>query len=94
MQGLRIRGGRPLSGSIQVHGAKNSVLPILAAAILSGDTCVIEQCPRLEDVEASGEILRHLGCRTHWEENKTYPEHKKASMAPVMDAFFIANTLN
>lgn len=62
MQGLRIRGGRPLSGSIQVHGAKNSVLPILAATLLCADVCVIHNCPDLTDVSAAVEILRHLGC--------------------------------
>lgn len=62
MQGLRIRGGRPLSGCIQVHGAKNSVLPILAATLLCADVCVIHNCPDLTDVTAAVDILRHLGC--------------------------------
>ena len=60
---IAVRGGRPLRGELTVQSAKNSVLPVLAATILSGDTCVIESCPRLEDVEASAAILRHLGCR-------------------------------
>lgn len=68
MNVIAVEGGRHLRGELTVQGAKNSVLPILAAAILSGDTCVIEQCPRLEDVEASGEILRHLGCRVYWQD--------------------------
>ncbi len=58
-----IEGGRKLSGSVAVHGAKNSVLPILAACLLAPGTCVIENCPRLSDVEASLAILRRLGCR-------------------------------
>jgi UDP-N-acetylglucosamine 1-carboxyvinyltransferase len=62
MQGLRIRGGRPLSGSIQVHGAKNSVLPILAATLLCAGVCVLHNCPDLTDVAAAVAILRHLGC--------------------------------
>ncbi len=66
MEKLLIEGGRSLYGSVRVQGAKNSVLPILAATILCADTCVIENCPRLRDVEASVAILRHLGCKTAW----------------------------
>lgn len=62
MQEFLIRGGRPFSGSVEVHGAKNSVLPILAASLLSGSVCRIHNCPRLRDVETSAEILTRLGC--------------------------------
>ncbi len=64
---LHIIGGRRLSGSVPVQGAKNSVLPILAAALLSDDVCVLHNCPRLSDVDASVAILRHLGCRVEQE---------------------------
>ena len=47
MSAIIIRGGRPLSGSLTVQGAKNSVLPILAATLLSGEVCRIRHCPRL-----------------------------------------------
>ena len=50
MSAIIIRGGRPLSGSLTVQGAKNSVLPILAATLLSGEVCRIRHCPRLRDV--------------------------------------------
>lgn len=63
----RVEGGRPLEGSVRVHGAKNSVLPILAASLLAPEECVIHNCPRLSDVEASLSILRHLGCTARWE---------------------------
>lgn len=67
MNTLFISGGRQLEGAVHVHGAKNSVLPILAATILSGTVSVIHNCPPLTDVEASISILRHLGCRVGWE---------------------------
>lgn len=57
-----VEGGRRLSGDVDVHGAKNSVLPIFAAAIISGKECVIQNCPDLKDVDSSIKILRHLGC--------------------------------
>ena len=67
MSEILVEGGRKLSGEISVQGAKNSVLPILAATLLSGDTCRIRHCPRLQDVETTTEILHHLGCRVWWE---------------------------
>ncbi len=62
MSYLEIRGGVPLSGRLRVQGAKNSVLPILAAALLAPGQSVLHNCPRLSDVEATGKILRLLGC--------------------------------
>ena len=63
MSSFVIRGGCPLQGSLRVHGAKNSVLPILAATILSARESVIHNCPHLKDVDSSVRILRHLGCK-------------------------------
>ncbi|MBQ1352268.1 MAG: UDP-N-acetylglucosamine 1-carboxyvinyltransferase [Oscillospiraceae bacterium] len=63
MKEIRVLGGNRLSGTVSVHGAKNSVLPILAASILSGAESVLHNCPDLTDVDASIEILEHLGCR-------------------------------
>ena len=56
-----LRGGERLSGELTAQGAKNSVLPILAATILSRGVCVLHRCPRLRDVEVSLEILRYIG---------------------------------
>jgi len=67
MSVLRIVGGRSLSGSLRVQGAKNSVLPILAATLLAPGESAIHNCPRLTDVDASLDILRHLGCRVERE---------------------------
>lgn len=58
-----IEGGTPLEGEIFLHGAKNSALPILAAALLCDGETVLENCPRLTDVFAACRILTHLGCR-------------------------------
>ncbi|MBQ5442685.1 MAG: UDP-N-acetylglucosamine 1-carboxyvinyltransferase, partial [Oscillospiraceae bacterium] len=69
MSELVIEGGNRLNGELEIQGAKNGVLPVLAATLLCADTCRIEHCPRLRDVDAAIAILRHLGCRTHWEEN-------------------------
>ncbi|BAK98611.1 putative UDP-N-acetylglucosamine 1-carboxyvinyltransferase [Oscillibacter valericigenes Sjm18-20] len=67
MSQIIVKGGRALSGSIAVQGAKNSALPILAATILNRGETVLRGCPRLRDVDASIRILRHLGCEARWE---------------------------
>lgn len=61
MHEIHIRGERPLSGAVHIHGAKNSVLPILAATILHPGLSVIENCPQLSDVDTAAAILRYLG---------------------------------
>ena len=58
-----INGGRKLGGRLRVHGAKNAVLPIIAATVLSGDKCSLYDCPNLSDVHHTIKILRTLGCR-------------------------------
>lgn len=67
MSQLLVRGGKPLHGEVTIQGAKNSVLPILAATVLTGDRVVLRGCPRLRDVDASIRILQSLGCRAQWE---------------------------
>ena len=62
-----VEGGKPLSGEVVIQGAKNSVLPILAATLLSGGQCCLEHCPRLRDVDASVRILQELGCGVQWQ---------------------------
>lgn len=63
MKGYRIVGGLPLAGRLKIQGAKNSVLPILCAAVLARGESIIHHCPELSDVTATLGILRLLGCR-------------------------------
>ena len=62
MQVLSVCGGVPLRGTAVIHGAKNSVLPVLAACVLCRSPCVLHNCPNIDDVESALQILRHLGC--------------------------------
>jgi len=64
-----ITGGKKLSGRVRVHGAKNAVLPIMAASLLAGDTCRIYDCPNLSDVRHTINILKRLGCTVSFSEN-------------------------
>jgi UDP-N-acetylglucosamine 1-carboxyvinyltransferase len=60
---LIITGGSRLSGIIEVPGAKNAVLPVLAATLLNNGISILENCPELDDVLTMLEILSALGCK-------------------------------
>ena len=62
-QRLVINGGRRLEGSLSVHGAKNSALPLLSACVLAHGECILHNCPQLTDVDAACRILSCLGCK-------------------------------
>jgi UDP-N-acetylglucosamine 1-carboxyvinyltransferase len=64
LEKLIIEGGKPLSGTIRIHGAKNAALPILAASIMARGVNIIDNVPRLLDIEVMLRILAALGCRT------------------------------
>ncbi len=62
MEKFIINGGTPLHGEVEISGAKNAALPILAASILSQDVCVIENLPcSISDVNYMMKILAHIG---------------------------------
>lgn len=61
MESLSIKGGVPLHGEVHISGAKNAVLPIMAATLLTAEECVIRRVPELTDVEFMGKILASLG---------------------------------
>lgn len=69
MTEIVINGEKRLSGEISLQGAKNSVLPVLAATILCNGECTVHNCPTLSDVETSLRILDALGCKTKKEGN-------------------------
>ena len=67
MSAIYIQGGTPLEGTCRVQGAKNSVLPILAGCLLTRQSVVIRNCPRLSDVDAAVDILQFLGGCCVWQ---------------------------
>lgn len=58
---LEIKGGRPLYGTVEIHSAKNAVLPMLAGGILGEEKVTITDCPDITDVDNMVEILSSLG---------------------------------
>lgn len=65
---IRIQGGTPLKGSIRVSGAKNATLPIMAAALLTDEPCILHNVPILNDIYVMSDLLRYLGATVEIEE--------------------------
>lgn len=61
-----IHGGASLQGSVHINGAKNAVLPMMAAALLAEGPTTLHNVPRLRDIETMVLILEELGCRVSW----------------------------
>ena len=61
MDRIRIVGGKPLNGTIPISGAKNATLPLMIASLLTDDTLVLENVPRLADVTLLQHILSNHG---------------------------------
>ncbi|UCB57198.1 MAG: UDP-N-acetylglucosamine 1-carboxyvinyltransferase [Candidatus Omnitrophota bacterium] len=84
MDKLVIEGGRKLKGTVQISGAKNAALPILAATLLTQEKCVISNVPPLRDVQTMVKILRSLGVRVQMQDSRitVYPAKYKGYTAP------------
>jgi UDP-N-acetylglucosamine 1-carboxyvinyltransferase len=80
---IRINGGKRLIGSVSVHGAKNSVLPIMAASLLACGETIIHNCPDLSDVEAAIRILIHLGCTVSRDRDSVCIDSKHLSRSDI-----------
>lgn len=61
MDRIRIRGGRPLRGTIPIGGAKNAALPLMAASLLTDETLVLSNLPHLVDISTMAHLLAELG---------------------------------
>src|SRR6476469_9080582 len=63
MDRIKIRGGKPLLGTVRVGGAKNAALPILISTLLSDEPCQLSRVPQLQDVRTVLKLLSHLGTK-------------------------------
>jgi len=77
MESLLIKGGVPLHGEVMISGAKNAVLPILAATLLTAEPCVIRRVPNLSDVKFMCQILTWLGAQVRCEGDTVRVQAKK-----------------
>ena len=70
MEKIIVRGGKRLSGTVRVEGAKNAVLPVIAASLLASDgKSVIRDVPALSDVYTINEVLRYLNADVEFKDN-------------------------
>ena len=76
MDSLLIKGGVPLHGEVAISGAKNAVLPIMAATLLTSEPCVIRRVPNLSDVRFMGQILTWLGAQVRFDGDTVHPGPK------------------
>ena len=67
MDKLIVRGGNRLVGTVKTSGAKNAVLPIIAASILGETPSHLDEIPKLEDVRTICGVLKYLGVKIIWE---------------------------
>ncbi|MBY0123217.1 UDP-N-acetylglucosamine 1-carboxyvinyltransferase [Bacillus sp. S/N-304-OC-R1] len=71
MEKIIVRGGNRLSGTVKVEGAKNAVLPVIAATLLASDgKSVIRDVPTLSDVYTINEVLRYLNAEVEFNNNQ------------------------
>ena len=85
MDSFLIKGSVPLRGEVSISGAKNAVLPIMAAALLTSEPCVIRRVPNLSDVKFMGQILTWLGAHVRFEGDTVRIHAKKIKGAGVYD---------
>lgn len=71
MDKIVVKGGKRLNGSVRIEGAKNAVLPVLAASLIASEgKSVIEDVPTLDDVYTINEVLRNLNAKVQFKNNK------------------------
>ena len=75
MDRLIVEGGHSLTGTVPTAGAKNAVLPVLSAALLTGETLRVKNAPKLSDVETMLRVLSDLGCASEWGEDGAIELH-------------------
>ena len=78
-----ITGGRRLSGAVEVQGAKNAVLPIMAASVLTPGVTRLENVPELSDVDVTMRILRGLGCAVEREGDAVTIDSRELSRSEI-----------
>lgn len=78
-----IHGGKPLSGQVCVSGAKNSVLPILSAALLCDGKVILTNCPKISDVTYTLSILSLFGCDVSANQGQITVDACNACFTPV-----------
>ena len=91
MDKIRIRGGRPLNGTVRIGGAKNAALPLMVASLLTADTLALANVPQVVDIATMASLLGQHGVRISL--NGESPNGATAGHALALTAETISNTL-
>ena len=87
MDKFQINGGVALDGEIEIYSAKNSVLALLAASILTDEQVVIHSCPKIGDVYSMIKILESLGCRIIWQNDSVVIDSSNADRYEIPQSY-------
>ena len=79
MDKMRIQGGRPLKGAVEVSGSKNAALPILISSLLTDKVCNFKRVPNLQDIRTVVKLLEHMGLRSSVSQNTCRLDASKVS---------------
>lgn len=85
MRVFKVEGKYPLNGTIEVSGAKNSVVALIPAAILAGGVVILENVPELSDVYALNTILAELNVQTTFENNTLTIDATNVTYTPLIE---------
>ena len=83
MDRIRIRGGRPLEGSILIGGAKNAALPLMTAGMLTDDRLVLTNVPKLADIGTMTALVSQHGVAVEPTEGATSTERSLSIGGPI-----------
>jgi len=76
MDYFKIKGGKPLNGSVKIRGAKNSILELMPASLLTDEPVIIHNVPKLSDIENLKILLENFGSQVSWDrDNHTVTIH-------------------
>ncbi|MBM4136504.1 MAG: UDP-N-acetylglucosamine 1-carboxyvinyltransferase [Nitrospira sp.] len=79
MDKLIIRGGKRLKGEVEISGAKNAALPVIASSLLASGTSTITRVPNLKDVHTIGKLLTYFGSKFNYEKNQVIINTEKVN---------------
>ena len=86
MEKYHITGGRTLTGKVEISGAKNAALPILAASVMTKGENIFEACPEISDIDNMLLILQSLGCKVEREDSRISVNASGISECRIPDA--------
>ena len=86
MEKYHITGGRTLTGKVEISGAKNAALPVLAASVMTKGENIFEACPEISDIDNMLLILQSLGCKVEREDSRISVNASGISECRIPDA--------